>query len=181
MFESATSGAHHPAKTFCPHPVCSPCPQSPDHHVAILGHLGHRHPRPCGCHVRPGRERLCGHQHCTNIAKIKVTKAGVAITGDCWLECGAPATENVGNDNYPKLVCGACRGAARALQTQIRAMNNETVKKQVATMTRLEPDKYKDLIRSARIGENTDMFRVASALKRGENLSKLTQNIAAAV
>ena len=83
----------------------------------------------------------------------RVTDNGVAISGLCWFECGQAATQNQGTVRYPKLVCGPCRSANRAMASQIAEAGklNPDVKSQYQKMVRLEPAKFKMMIRSSRI------------------------------
>ena len=109
----------------------------------------------------------------------RVTESGVAITGLCWFECGQEATQNQGTVKYPKLVCGPCRSANRALASQIAEAGklNPDVKSQYQKMVRLEPAKFKTMIRSSRIATAADMPGVSTHAARDSQLSLYAQRI----
>ena len=76
----------------------------------------------------------------------RVTDNGVAISGLCWFECGQAATQNQGTVRYPKLVCGPCRSANRALVSQITEAGkvNPDVKAAYHKMVKLNPNQFKN-------------------------------------
>ena len=109
----------------------------------------------------------------------RVTDNGVAITGLCWFECGQEATQNQGTVKYPKLVCGPCRSANRALANQIAEASklNPDVKTQYHKMVKLDPTKFKTMIRSSRIATAADMPGVSTLAARDAQLSLYKQRI----
>jgi hypothetical protein len=109
----------------------------------------------------------------------RVTDNGVAITGLCWFECGQLATQNQGTVKYPKLVCGPCRSANRALVSQITEAGKENPGVKVAyhKMVKLNPQQYKNMIRSSRIATASDMPGVSTLAARDAQLSLYKQRI----
>ena len=110
-----------------------------------------------------------------------VSATGVAIQGSCWFECGQPATQNMGNSRYPKLVCGPCRACSRAMSNQINGSGNAEVKKTFHGMVRNNPSAYKSWVRSARIATTSDMPGVNTLAQRESMLSRYTQRIVSEV
>ena len=106
----------------------------------------------------------------------RVTDNGVAISGLCWFECGQAATQNQGTVRYPKLVCGPCRSANRVLANQITEASkvNPEVKTHYHKMVKLDPAKFKTMIRSSRIATAADMPGVST---RDAQLSLYKQRI----
>ena len=109
----------------------------------------------------------------------RVTDNGVAISGLCWFECGQAATQNQGTVRYPKLVCGPCRSANRALVNQIKEAStaNPEVKTTYHKMVKLSPNQFKNMIRSARIATAADMPGVSTLAARDAQLSLYKQRI----
>ena len=109
----------------------------------------------------------------------RVTDNGVAISGLCWFECGQAATQNQGTVRYPKLVCGPCRSANRALSNQIKeaSVANPDVKTTYHKMVKLSPNQFKNMIRSARIATASDMPGVSTLAARDAQLSLYKQRI----
>ena len=106
-----------------------------------------------------------------------VTDNGVVITGLCWFECGQPATQNMGTARYPKLVCGPCQACVRAMRTQVNAAEDPEVKKSWNKTARTDPDKYKHMVRSARIATSSDMPGVSTLAARDAQLASYKQKI----
>ena len=106
---------------------------------------------------------------------------GLAISWGCWFECGQPATQNLGSPRYPKFVCGPCRAATRAMQSQINAANNPEVKKSYHSMVKSNAGQWKNMIRAARIATASDMPGVSTLAQRDQKLSSFTQRIVSQV
>ena len=107
----------------------------------------------------------------------RVTDNGVAITGSCLFGCGQPASQNMGTARYPKLVCGPCQACVRAMRTQVNAAEDPEVKKSWGKTTRTDPDKYKHMIRSARIDTSSDMPGASTLAARDAQLASYKQRI----
>lgn len=73
---------------------------------------------------------------------------------ECWFECGTRSTPdskliNMGTAKYPRMVCGQCLSAKRALDGQARA--NVENKAALKELRDLRQGAYKELVRSSRI------------------------------
>lgn len=114
-----------------------------------------------------------GHGHGMPVTVV----GGLAISGVCWFECGQPATQNLGSPRYPKFVCGPCRAATRAMQSQINAANSPEVKKSYHSMVKSNAGQWKNMIRAARIATASDMPGVSTLAARDAQLSLYKQRI----